>query len=70
MKECTIMDRILAALSCKNDQALLAELNKIDTIHQPQVSRWRKNGFPKSTEILIERLLMEIDSLKEPENAK
>lgn len=65
MKKETTMDKLLNALNCQNDKALLAELNKIDTIHQPQVSRWRKNGFPKSTAILIERLLIEIESLKE-----
>jgi hypothetical protein len=67
----TIVDRLLKSFGCSKDKELLAELNKLvleynksAKFHQPQLSRWRNQGFHTSTELLINLLLDKIESLE------
>lgn len=57
----SLVDKILIVLGCENDQELINQLQGLGKINQSQLSRWRKNGFAKSTEILLVRLLNEIE---------
>lgn len=64
MKGDRILNELKEIFGCELDKDLLSEFSKIDNIHQSQVSRWRTSGFYRSTEIIIERLLLEIKDLR------
>lgn len=64
MKGEKTLTKLKAVFDCVEDKELIAELNKIGNIHQSQISRWRKVGIPRASEIIIQRLLLEIDNLR------
>jgi hypothetical protein len=54
------MNRLRRYLGCRTDSELAA---KIDA-KQPQISRWRTTGFPRSTGELVDKLIKIISKSK------